>query len=39
VFFDDGVVEEHLIEVAEPEEEDSFGVLLFGFPVLPHDRG
>jgi hypothetical protein len=33
------VFKEDLIEVAEPEEEDSTGVLLFGFPVLPHDRG
>ncbi len=36
---DDGVVEEDLIEIAEPEEEDSVGMLLFRLPVLPHDRG
>ena len=33
-----GVVEEDLVEVAEPEKKDSVGVLLFCLPVLPHDR-
>ena len=35
---DQGVVEEDLIEVAEAEEEDPLGVLLFRLPVLPHNR-
>src|SRR2546425_1260048 len=33
------IVEKDLVEVAEPEEEDPVGVLLFGLPVLPHHRG
>src|SRR4029077_15763186 len=36
---DESVVEEDLVEVAEPEEEDSLGMLLFRLPVLAHDRG
>ncbi len=33
------VLKEDLVEVSEPEEEDSVGVLLFRLPVLPHHRG
>src|ERR1700730_17619237 len=32
------VLEENLIEVAETEEKNPLWVLLFRFPVLPHDR-
>src|SRR2546430_5973218 len=33
------VVEEDLVEVAEPEQQDPVGVVLFGLPVLTHHRG
>ena len=32
------VVEEHLVEVAEAEEDDAVGVRLFDLEVLPHER-
>jgi hypothetical protein len=35
----DGVLEEHLVEVAEPEEEDGVGVPRLHLEVLPHHRG
>src|SRR5438128_10508440 len=33
-----GVVEEDLVKVAEPEEQDPVGVLVSRLLVLPHDR-
>ena len=31
-----GVLEEHLIEVAHPEKNDTVGVASFDFQILPH---
>jgi hypothetical protein len=34
-----GILEEHLIEIAHAEQEDSVGVLLFQLPILLHHGG
>jgi hypothetical protein len=35
---DDGVLEEHLVEVAEPKKDHAIGMRLFDLEVLAHQR-